>query len=248
MIIRLDEIDSTNEYAKRFIADGWSSDDITTVSAQYQTAGKGRRGREWVSPPGTSLMFSMFFKPKAKMDSCPMITLVCALAVREALKEFDVETDIKWPNDIVINGRKVCGILTEALTEQGYIIVGAGVNMTQEEWPEELRDRAVSIMEATGDCVDEDALLERIIHHTERYLEEFYNTGDMSTLKEEYQEALVSMGREVKVLDPEQEYSGIALGINDKGELRVELADGSVREVYAGEVSVDGVYGYTKER
>ena len=107
-------MDSTNEYAKRLIADGWSSEELSVVTAQYQTAGKGRRGRQWVSPPGTSLILSMFFKAGVDNDKCPMITLLAALSVRDAFAGFGIETDIKWPNDIVINGKKLAGTIPEA--------------------------------------------------------------------------------------------------------------------------------------
>ena len=244
MIIRLDEIDSTNEYARRFIADGWSGEEITVVSAQYQTAGKGRRGREWISPPGTSLMFSMFFKPRADMSKCSMITLVSAMAIREALLDNGVDCSIKWPNDLIVNGKKLCGILTEAIPEKGYVIVGVGINLTQDSWPEELKDKAISIINATEEYVDEDKLLEDIIFYTEKYLEIWEETGDMSSLLEDYNEVLAGKGDRVCVLDPKGEFDGVSEGINEQGELLVRREDGSLENIYAGEVSVRGVYGY----
>lgn len=244
MIIRLDEIDSTNEYAKRFIGDGWSGEDITVVSAQYQTAGKGRRGREWVSPPGTALMFSMFFKPKAALDKCSMLTLVSAMAIREALVDNGVECSIKWPNDLIVDGKKLCGILTEAMPDRGYVIIGVGINMTQDSWPEELADKAISIFNVIDDCVDEDKLLDDIIFYMEKYLEIWNETEDMSALLEDYNEVLAGKGNEVVVLDPKGEFRGVSEGINEQGELLVRKEDGVVENVYAGEVSVRGVYGY----
>lgn len=244
MIIRLDETDSTNEYAKRFIEDGWSGDELIAITAQYQTAGKGRRGREWVSPPGTALMFSLMFKPKLDMDQCSMVTLIAAMAINKAMADIDVETQIKWPNDVIVGGKKICGILTEAVVDKGYMIVGCGVNLNQEEFPEDLADKATSILIETGDCVDEDSLLECIISHFEKYLEALNEAGNMSGLRDEYNEMLVNKASEVTVLDPQGEYNGISEGINDKGELIVKKEDGSLENVYAGEVSVRGVYGY----
>lgn len=243
MIIRLDEIDSTNEYAKRFIADGWSGEDITVVSAQYQTAGKGRRGRSWVSPPGTSLMFSMFFKPGGSIDDCPMITLVSAMAIKEALADNGADCTIKWPNDLVWEGKKLCGILTEALPESGYVIVGAGINLTQDSWPEELENRAVSILQITQECVDEDKLLDDIVFYMEEYVEIWQETRDMSALMQDYNDSLAGLGQQVTIEDPKGEYSGTSEGINEKGELMVRLSDGTLEAVYAGEVSVKGIYG-----
>lgn len=243
MILNLDEVDSTNEYLKRFVADGYSGDDIIVVSAQYQTAGKGRRGRQWVTEPGTALTFSVLLKPKMDLSDCSMLTLVMAMAVKRALSDIDVETSIKWPNDIVIGGKKVCGILTEAIAETGHIIIGCGVNTNQESYPEDLADRSTSILIETNDCVDHDSLLESIIYHLEKLMDEFLETKDFTNLKDEYEEALVSMNSEVTVLDPDGEYKGTCLGIDNKGQLRVEH-DGKETCVYAGEVSVRGVYGY----
>ena len=243
MIINLDEVDSTNEYLKRLVADGWNSDDITVVSAQFQTAGKGRRGRQWLTEPGTALTFSVLLKPKMDLSDCSMLTLVMAMAVRRALSDIDVETQIKWPNDIVMEGKKVCGILTEAIAETGHIIIGCGVNTNQESFPEDLADKSTSVLIATNDCVDHDSLLESIIYHFEKLVDVFMETGDFTSLKDEYEEALVSMNGEVTVLDPEGEYSGICLGIDERGQLKVKH-DEEVTCVYAGEVSVRGVYGY----
>lgn len=243
MTINLDEVDSTNEYLKRLVADGWNSDDITVVSAQYQTAGKGRRGRQWLTEPGTALTFSVLLKPKMELSDCSMLTLVMAMAVRRALEDIDVDTSIKWPNDIVMDGKKVCGILTEAIAETGHIIIGCGVNTNQESFPEDLADKSTSVLIATNDCVDHDSLLESIIYHLEKLVDTFMETGDFTNLKDEYEEALVSMNKEVTVLDPAGEYSGICLGIDERGQLKVKH-DEEVACVYAGEVSVRGVYGY----
>ena len=103
MIINLDEIDSTNEYLKRMSDDGYNSDELLVATAQYQTSGKGRRGRSWVTEPGTALMFSVLLKPRLKLDDCSMLTLVMALAVKRSLSDMDIEAMIKWPNDLVLN-------------------------------------------------------------------------------------------------------------------------------------------------
>ena len=243
MIINLDEVDSTNEYLKRMVADGYDSDDMLTVSAQFQTAGKGRRGRQWFSDPGTALMFSVLIKPKLPMDDCCMITLVMAMAVRRALTDMDIDAKIKWPNDLVLGDKKICGILTEAIPEKNRIIIGTGINTNQECIPEELSQSATSILIQTDDCVDHDSLLESILHYFEQLLGSVEKKGDLSELKEEYEKALVSLDKEVTVLDPAGEYNGICRGIDDRGQLEVEH-DGVKKKVYAGEVSVRGIYGY----
>ena len=243
MIINLDEVDSTNEYLKRMVNDGYDSDEMLTVTAQFQTAGKGRRGRQWFSDPGTALMFSVLVKPKLAINDCSMITLIMAMAVRQSLKDMNIETLIKWPNDIVLGDKKICGILTEALLESERIIVGVGINTNQESIPDELKESATSILIETDDCIDHDSLLESIIYNFEKLLEKLFQNGDMSDLKSEYEQGLVSLDKEVTVLDPAGEYNGICKGIDNRGQLIVSH-EGQETYVYAGEVSVRGIYGY----
>lgn len=243
MIINLDEVDSTNEYLKRMVEDGYDSDEMLTVTAQFQTAGKGRRGRQWFSDPGTALMFSVLVKPKLAMDDFSMITLIMAMAVRQSLKDIDIDTRIKWPNDIVLGDKKICGILTEALLESKRLIVGVGINTNQESIPQELKDSATSILLETDDCVDHDSLLDSILFNFEKLLDKLSESGDMTDLKSEYEEALVSLDKEVTVLDPTGEFNGTCKGIDNKGQLIVSH-EGQDTYVYAGEVSVRGIYGY----
>ena len=243
MIINLDEVDSTNEYLKRMVEDGYDSDEMLTVTAQFQTAGKGRRGRQWFSDPGTALMFSVLVKPKLAMDDFSMITLIMAMAVRQSLKDMDIDTRIKWPNDLVLGDKKICGILTEALLESKRLIVGVGINTNQESIPQELKDSATSILLETDDCVDHDSLLDSILFNFEKLLDRLSESGDMTDLKSEYEGALVSLDKEVTVLDPTGEFNGTCKGIDNKGQLIVSH-EGQDTYVYAGEVSVRGIYGY----
>lgn len=243
MIINLDEIDSTNEYLKRMSDDGYNSDELLVATAQYQTSGKGRRGRSWVTEPGTALMFSVLLKPKLKLDDCSMLTLVMALAVKRSLSDMDIEAMIKWPNDLVLNKKKICGILTEAIAETGQMIIGVGINTNQDCMPDDLSLTATSILMETDDCIDHDSLLNSIIYHFEQLTESVYDTGDLSLLRKEYEDSLVSMNENVTVLDPSNEYDGICKGLDDRGQLIVEHENKETR-VYAGEVSVRGIYGY----
>ena len=162
-------------------------------------------------------------------------------------KTCGLEAQIKWPNDVVVNGKKVCGILTEMSLESDYIhyvVVGTGINVNQESIPEELKETATSLSIEKGRKIVRADVLEHTIAAFEEYYETFMKTADLSMLADEYNEILVSRDKEVKVLDPKGEFSGISRGINKKGELLVELKDHSVRNIYAGEVSVRGLYGY----
>lgn len=219
----------------------------TLVVADMQTAGRGRRGRSWDSPAGSNVYFTIILKPDFAPEKASMLTLVMAHAAACAIqKETGLACGIKWPNDIVINGRKVCGILTELSAERGYIhyvVIGAGVNVLRQEFPEEIADKAACLEAECGRKVSRSALLARIMSFFEEDYESFAAAGDLSPLLESYNRMLVNLDREVCVLDPKGEFTGTARGINPAGELLVETGEGIV-QVFAGEVSVRGIYGY----
>ena len=252
-LLFFDSIDSTNIRAKLEAEQGAESGLL--VVADMQSAGRGRRGRGWESPAGTNIYYTLMLKPDFSSDCAPMLTLVMALAVARGIRqtlrrdseEAAAKVGIKWPNDIVVDGKKVCGILTEMSMEQSYIqhiVIGVGINVRKQEFPEEIRDRAAAIDEQCGFCISRSQLIADIMEAFEEDYEIFLQTHDLKGLRASYAELLVNQDREVCVLDPREEYRGIARGINDQGELLVERQDGTVEEVYAGEVSVRGIYGY----
>lgn len=259
--------DSTSNDISRLALGG--APEGTIVTADIQTAGKGRRGRSWESTAGTSLLFSLLLRPKLEPDTAPQITLLMAMAVTKAVRELtELDAFIKWPNDVVVNSKKVCGILTEMQLKDGgidFVVVGTGVNVNQTSIPVELESSATSLLlekyrmlgekpgYSVGDYSDEngcvtwferDELLEHILVAFEGYYELFLQKQDFSDLMTEYNDWLISLDKEVKVLDPKGEFTGISKGINEKGELLVALPDGGVTAIYAGEVSVRGLYGY----
>ena len=213
-----------------------------------QTAGRGRRGRTWNSPAGINVYFTLILKPDYAPDKASMVTLIMALAVAEGIRETcGIEAGIKWPNDIVVNGRKVCGILTEMSVEREfihYVVIGVGINVGIQEFAPELTATATSLEAECGRSVSKAALVANTMQAFEKYYEKFQSSTDLSGVLTEYNGRLVNRGREVRVLDPKGEYQGVAQGINSTGELLVSMEDGSVSRVYAGEVSVRGIYGY----
>ena len=252
-LLFFDSIDSTNLRAKREAEQG--AENGLLVVADMQSAGRGRRGRGWESPGGTNIYYTLMLKPDFTADCAPMLTLVMALAVAKGIRqtlrrdneEAAAKVGIKWPNDIVVDGKKVCGILTEMSMEQSYIqyiVIGVGINVRKQEFPEEIRDRAAAIDEQCGFRISRSRLIADIMEAFEEDYEIFLQTHDLKGLRASYAQLLVNQDREVCVLDPKGEYRGIARGINDRGELLVERQDGTVEEVYAGEVSVRGIYGY----
>ena len=220
-----DTLDSTNICAKRMAEEG--APNGTLVIADKQTAGRGRCGRVWETPKGTAIAMTLLMRPNLRPEKASMLTLVMGMAVTRAVNElYSLNCQIKWPNDVVWEGKKICGILVEMSAEMNaihYLVIGCGINANMTEFPEELKEKAISLRMITGAEVDR---------------------AHMSGLMEEYNQMLVNRGSEVCVLDPCGEYRGKALGINDAGELRVEKEDGTTENVYAGEVSVRGVYGY----
>ena len=245
-LIFYEETDSTNQDAKELATEG--AEHGTLVIADMQTAGRGRRGRTWLSPAGESVYMSLLLRPRCKPNQASALTLVMAFAVLQAVKELKPQNcGIKWPNDIVMDGKKICGILTEMGMKKmdiDYVVIGVGINTNQSSFAEEIADTATSIFRQIGTKVDRAWLIGRVIYYFEQAYAEFEKTCDLTGLIETYNRYLLNKDRQVRVLDPKGEYEGVALGINAQGELLVKKQDGSLVEVYEGEVSVRGIYGY----
>lgn len=238
-------IDSTNAEAKR-LAEG-SYGHGTLIVADHQQAGRGRRGRSWESPAGTSIYMSLLLKPEINPNNASMLTLVAALAVARAITQITgKQAGIKWPNDIVMNGKKVCGILTEMSAQFDYvnhIVVGIGINANTENFPEEIEHMATSLWLETGIRVNRAELIEAVWEYFEEVYEIYMETQDLRNLVKEYNASLVNMHQNVKVLDPKEPFEGRAMGITPRGELMVDTWE-SRKLVSSGEVSVRGIYGY----
>lgn len=237
---------STNADVRRMAEDG--AENGLLVVADAQTSGKGRRGRQWESEKGTNLYFSMLLKPDIAPDKASMITLVAAYSVAKMIaKNTGLDAKIKWPNDIVVGKKKVCGILTEMNMERDYIhhiVVGIGINVNEEEFPDEIRDMATSLKKEVGRIVSRANLLCDMLLQFEKDYSAFLAAEDLKPFIDDYNKMLVNKGALVKVLDPKGEFSGIAGGINEEGMLIVFKENGQIEKVYAGEVSVRGMYGY----
>ena len=240
-----DSIDSTNTKAKELAETGHPSG--TLVVADQQTAGKGRRGRSWESPSGTGIFMTLILKPEINPNNASTLTLGAALAVAKAISEVTREpAQIKWPNDIVMHGKKICGILTEMSAQFDYInhiVIGIGINVHNEEFPEEIAQMAGSLLTECGRRFHRADIIEKILEHFERYYGIFLETEDLEGLQKEYNLMLVNMHAGVKVLDPKEPFEGKAMGITKRGELIVDTWE-SRKLVSSGEVSVRGIYGY----
>lgn len=245
-VLYFDTIDSTNTKAQELAEKGYQSG--TLVVADKQESGKGRRGRSWVSPSGTGIFMTLMIKPDINPNNASMLTLVAALAVAKAITSVTgEEAMIKWPNDIVVNGKKVCGILTEMNAQFDYInhiVVGIGINVHNESFPEEISQMASSLMiEAGGKRFHRAQIIAETMSYFEQYYDTFLKTQDLSALVREYDKLLVNRSKSVRVLDPKEPFDGKAMGITPKGELIVDTWE-SRKLVSSGEVSVRGIYGY----
>lgn len=251
-------IDSTNKKAKELAMEGGSHG--TLVTADAQDAGIGRRGRSWSSEKGTGIYMSMVLRPEIETIQASMLTLVAAMAVQKAIQKLygnrptngdtlckkQIQPMIKWPNDIVLNKKKICGILTEMSlsgTEIDHIVVGIGINVNNQVFPEEIAQTASSILLETGLDIDREMLITEVWKQFAVYYKKFLETKDLSLFQEEYERVLVNKDEKVKVLDPLGEYVGTAKGITSTGELIV-VTEAGAKLVSSGEVSVRGIYGY----
>lgn len=247
-VVSYEITDSTNTRAKQLAEEGAVHG--TLVVANMQTAGKGRRGRSWQQEEGSVIAMSLLLRPTFSPDKASMLTLLAAHSVAGAIEAVTgLPAAIKWPNDIVINRKKTVGILTEMSlgVEQAaidYIVIGIGINVNNTAFPEEIRDMATSLYLEKGERVSRSALIVESMRRLEVDYEAFLKTEDLSAILPDYNAHLISMNKEVRVLDPKGEYTGISRGMDAQGELLVERADGEIIKVYAGEVSVRGLYGY----
>ena len=238
------ETDSTNLWIKRLAKEGASEG--TLALAEFQSAGRGRLGRSWEVPEGTSVMMSILLRPKFEPQYAPTLTLVMGMAVAKAVKNLGFDVSIKWPNDVVVSHNKICGILTEMGVRDGkidYAVIGVGINVNIKEFPEEMADKATSLYLESGKEFDRSQIPGLVMEAFEEYYEKFAATCDLSGLKEEYESILANYNQPVRVLAKEP-YEGVARGITDGGELLVEKTDGTIVAVSAGEVSVRGLYSY----
>ncbi len=245
-LVYLDIVDSTNEYAKELAKKEYVHG--TVVVGDHQSAGKGRLGRGWSSPKGCAVYISYLLKPDILPVHASMLTLVAALSTSRAIEEVTGhDCQIKWPNDIVMDGKKVCGILTEMSADMDcihYVVTGIGVNVNMTSFDESIKDTATSLRLQTGNIISRSKLILSMLSHFEKDYDVFIKTEDLSGLLEDYNKRLVNRGRQVRVVERKQEWKAVARQINKTGELEVETEDGQIKYIVSGEVSVRGIYGY----
>ena len=240
------EVTSTNIVAKELADEGNPSG--TLVVADFQSQGKGRRGRTWVAPKGEDIFMSILLRPQIQSVQASMLTLVMGLSVAQAVNDcLGIESQIKWPNDVVVKGKKICGILTEMSAKTldvTYVVIGTGINCNTKQFVEEGLSNATSLALETGKDVDREALIAKVMSIFEENFNRFLETKDLTKLQDKYNQLLANNDREVVISGSGEAWSGVARGINELGELLVEDKNGEIKAIFTGEVSVRGIYGY----
>jgi BirA family transcriptional regulator, biotin operon repressor / biotin---[acetyl-CoA-carboxylase] ligase len=237
-ILRYESLPSTNTELSRLASEG--AEEGVSVVADEQTAGRGRLQRAWSSPKGAGLYFSILLRPKIATDYWPLITMMAAVAVYDALGDAcRLQADIKWPNDLLSGERKICGILAEAIeTPSGRaVIVGIGINLTEDAYPTELADVATSVSEATGRPVDREALLNSLL----RWLAHWYSllnesAGPESIVNAWTNRSSYAFGRLVQVSNGDDVWHGTTCGIERDGALRLRTPSDEIKRIRAGDV------------
>lgn len=252
-IIRFDTIDSTNKYAKSIASE--DAADGTVIIAAHQSKGRGRLGREWVSADNNGLYLSIIVKPDLPVEKLQIITLMTSVAVVEAI-EFvtGLKAGIKWPNDILFGDKKVCGILVEMVSEDAgvnSVIIGIGVNVELKSpgFPEELKNRATSILAYVNEIGIElqigikEQLLEAVLIKMGNYYSTLLS-GGIAGIIDKWREYSITLGKDVVIKSTNSEYFGLAVDILEDGRLVVLMRDGTRMNIQSGEVSVRGLMGY----
>ena len=250
-LVCLEEVDSTNLHAKQLAAEGAA--DGAVVVADRQTAGRGRLGRSFQSPGGRGIYLTVLLRPDLPPERLSPVTAMAGVAVCRAVERHcNVSPGLKWPNDPVLGGKKLCGILTELSLEGETgrvqdLVLGIGINVSQrpEDFTPEIREIATSLTQALGRPVSRPALAAEVIREVDR-LYAALTAGELGPYLAEYRRRCVNLGRTVRLLGPGGGETAEALDIDGDFGLVVRTADGTVRTVRSGEVSVRGLYGYTE--
>jgi len=232
-------VGSTNSWARRFARLG--ACDGTVFLAESQTAGRGRLKRKWVSPAG-GLWFSVVLRPRLKLAEAFGLVFVASLAVAEVLEElYGLKTQVKWPNDVLVDSKKICGILAETKLESKnveYVVVGVGINANfgvKKSLSEDLWKTATSLEDELGRKIELELLLKALLEKLERLCGVFLEKGFRVVL-DEWKKYVGFLGCQVDVVTMDERLTGLALDVDNSGCLVLKLGDGTVKHVFAGDV------------
>jgi BirA family transcriptional regulator, biotin operon repressor / biotin---[acetyl-CoA-carboxylase] ligase len=235
----LDIVPSTQDELRRLAEEG--APEGTLVIAEQQTNGRGRMGRSWISPAGKGIWMSLLLRPSLALPYTPQLTLLAAVALSRAISQVvPVSIGIKWPNDLLVDGRKISGILLESAAEDErlrYVVVGMGVsvNLEPDDYPQELLTKAISLKMATGVAINRSELIAVILEEFERLYELYIDEG-FAPIRALWEAHAVTLNQVTVLNTPQGKLQGVPRSLDGMGGLIVELNDGSYRTVYSGEV------------
>jgi len=239
-IVYFPELDSTNRKAKELAAEG--APEGTLVVAEEQTRGRGRIGRSWHSPFQTGIYMSLILRPKLPPNEAPKITLVTGVAVAEALLAVTpLKPDIKWPNDILVRGRKICGILTETSTEMDaidFVVVGVGMNVNTREFPDDLKEIATSVSLETGKTFDRVMLMREFLRQFEHLYTTFLHSG-FESIGKRWSELSILLGKDVSVHMIDRTCKGRVMELDRDGALIIKGEHGELEKIYSGDIHIE---------
>lgn len=234
-----EQTDSTNNCIRKLAKEG-KKEGVVAV-AEIQTAGKGRRGKGWQSPKGTGIWMSMLLTPNITPPEAPVLTLLAGLAVCRAIRQqTGLTAMIKWPNDILISNKKICGILTELYAEMDsvhFVITGIGINVNTEVFPDELQKTATSLKIEKGESISRKNMIKAVIEEFEKIYLQYEKECSFLPFREEYKKYCINIGKELQILS-KQPFIAKGVDITEQGELLVQKQTGEKVVVFSGEVSI----------
>ena len=237
-IIHYFRIDSTNDTALALAVEGAAEG--TVVVAEEQTAGRGRFGRKWFSEKSSGIYASVILRPKLSPADAPALTLMAGLAAHRALSaSTGLEIDIRWPNDLLVNGKKVCGILTEMNAELGrlhHVVLGIGVNVNNKSMPSELGATATSLRIEGGRSYSRAQILIGLLKELERHYEVLRNEGNAPILRAWAKASTYAEGKTIQVRTNGEDFQAVTAGLDPSGMLRIRRGDGKEESLVSGEI------------
>ncbi|MBM7615981.1 biotin--[acetyl-CoA-carboxylase] ligase [Alkaliphilus hydrothermalis] len=244
-IIYFDSIKSTNTYAKEIAHE---TPHGVVIIGNEQTEGRGRMGRGWTSPKGKGIFMSIILKPQIPPTEGAKMTQIAAAATCLGIRSItSLDVLIKWPNDVIINGKKVCGILTEMsgeLNQVAYIIVGIGINVNTEEFPEDLREKGTSLLIEGKKHYSRKEMIVAILNEFEKLYQDYIKSGSLQSTIEICKKYSAMLGKEIRIIQGNKETIAKAVDITEEGLLKIAQEGGKEDLVFSGEVSVRGKDGY----
>lgn len=241
------EVDSTNNKAKKFIQREYQKqispeqNDLFVFAADRQNSGRGRRGHSWFSNNSASLSVSFLFKSKVELDKIPQITAAASLAVKNSFNSFSLDTNIKWPNDILVGNKKICGILSELVfspQKEAFVIIGCGVNLNNEEFESEIKDIATSYYLETNKMLDKNIFLAELTKNMSRYIESYFS-AEKDNIIQKWKNELNLIGKKIDLNYKNKNYTVIIKNITNRGELLISLENGEEKIIQSVNSSLD---------